>query len=139
MAKRYFKEWFESGNTFYHQFEHIFKHGKYKNAAFQLHQAAESFYKTVLLVFTNYRPKGHYLDSLSSTVCAFSPKFLTVFPMATDQQKKCFDLLNEAYVRARYDSRYKITKKQLEYLAKCVHKLQRLTKRICKEKIESFV
>ncbi len=34
---------------------------------------------------------------------------------------------------------YRITKKQLEYLAKRVKLLQRLTNKICKEKIESFV
>ncbi len=137
-AKQYFEEWFNNAEVFYKHFEYAIKDGDYKNAAFQLHQAAESFYKTVLLVFTNYRPKGHYLDSLGSTVCAFSPKFLTVFPMATDEQKKCFDLLNEAYVRARYDRGYKITKQQLDYLAERVKVLQRLTKKICEDKIKSF-
>ena len=34
---------------------------------------------------------------------------------------------------------YKITKKQLEYLAERVKKLQTLTKKICVAKIESFV
>ncbi len=138
IAKQFFKEWFRNGNEFFERFEEGFNKAQYKNSAFQLHQATESFYKTVLLVFTNYRPKGHYLDSLGSMVCAFSPKFLTVFPMATDEQKKCFDLLNEAYVKARYDSHYKITKEQLEYLADRVKILQRLTKQICREKIESF-
>jgi len=138
MAKRHFEEWFENANEFYDGYVFYVSKSKYKKAAFLLHQAAESFYKTVLLVFTNYLPKGHYLDSLGSSVCAFSPKFLTVFPMATDEQKRCFDLLNEAYVRARYDSGYKITKQQLEYLAARVKKLQRLTKAVCRKKIESF-
>jgi hypothetical protein len=40
---------------------------------------------------------------------------------------------------ARYKKDYKITKKQLEYLAKRVKILQRLTKKISKEKIESFI
>jgi len=61
------------------------------------------------------------------------------FNYGTKQEKDCFDLLNRAYVEARYDPDYKITKKQLEYLAKRVKLLQRLTKKICKEKIESFV
>jgi HEPN domain-containing protein/predicted nucleotidyltransferase len=139
MAKRHFEEWFDSANEFLVDFNNAFERQSYKKAAFYLHQAAESFYKTVMLVFTNYLPKGHYLDRLGSTVCAFSPKFLTVFPMATDEQKRCFDLLNEAYVRARYDSGYKITKEQLEYLAERVKTLQQLTKNICREKIESFV
>ena len=61
-----------------------------------------------------------------------------VFPQGTKQEKDCFDLLNRAYIEARYNPDYKITKKQLEYLSKRVKLLQRLTKRICKEKIESF-
>lgn len=87
----------------------------------------------------SHLPKGHYLDSLGSSVCAFNPKFLTVFPIATDEQKKCFDLLDEAYIRARYDSGHKITKEQLEYLAERVKVLQGLTETVCKEKIESFI
>ena len=138
MAKRHFEEWFKNANEFYDDFEINLNKQRYKKAAFYLHQSAESFYKTVLLVFTNYLPKGHYLDSLGSSVCAFSPKFLTVFPTATDEQKRCFDLLNEAYVRARYDSGYKITKQQLEYLAERVKVLQKLTNKICVKKIESF-
>ena len=44
-----------------------------------------------------------------------------------------------AYVDARYKKDYKITKKQLEYLAKRVKLLQRLTKKICGAKIKSFI
>lgn len=58
--------------------------------------------------------------------------------LGTVEQKICFDLLNRAYVDARYKKEYKITKKQLEYLAQRVKKLQRLTNKICKEKIKSF-
>jgi len=50
-----------------------------------------------------------------------------------------FKLLKKAYVDARYKKDYKITKKQLEYLAERVKVLQRLTKKICEAKIESFV
>ena len=54
------------------------------------------------------------------------------------EQNKKFKLLKKVYIDARYKKDYKITKKQLEYLAKFGRKLQRLTKKICKEKIESF-
>jgi predicted transcriptional regulator len=47
-------------------------------------------------------------------------------------------LLNEAYIKARYYSHYKITKEQLEYLAERVKLLQGLTKINCKEKITNF-
>jgi len=41
-------------------------------------------------------------------------------------------------IDARYKKDYKITKKQLEYLAERVKKLQKITKTVCKEKIESY-
>jgi len=52
---------------------------------------------------------------------------------------KAFKLLRKAYIDARYKKDYKITKKQLEYLAERVKVLQKLTNKICKKKIESFV
>jgi hypothetical protein len=56
----------------------------------------------------------------------------------TDEQKELFELLDYAYIGARYDRSYKITKEQLKELSKYVSKLHKLTERICKEKIESF-
>ena len=53
--------------------------------------------------------------------------------------KRMFKLLQETYIDARYKKDYKITKKQLEYLAKRVKLLQRLTKKICVAKIDSFI
>jgi uncharacterized protein len=50
----------------------------------------------------------------------------------------CLGRLNRAYVEARYNPRYRVTRKQLEYLAGRVEKLQRLTRKICKAKIESY-
>jgi len=51
----------------------------------------------------------------------------------------CPELLRRAYVEARYNPGYKITKAQLEYLAEQVRELQRLTKKICEAKIESYL
>jgi predicted transcriptional regulator len=61
-----------------------------------------------------------------------------VFPQDTVPHRKAFTLLKKAYIDARYKKDYKITKKQLEYLAEQVKVLQRLTKKICGKKIESF-
>jgi predicted nucleotidyltransferase/HEPN domain-containing protein len=138
MAKAHFEEWFASAKVFFRQYENAMRMREYKNAAFQLHQAVERFYDAILLVFTNYRPKLHDLEKLSHTVAGYDPALLTVFPHATDEQKKCFDLLKRAYVEARYNPGYKITKPQLEYLAERVKKLQRLTERICEARIESY-
>ncbi len=49
------------------------------------------------------------------------------------------EMIRQAYIGARYDMHYKITKQQLEQLAPCVKKLHEVTEKVCKEKIESFV
>jgi predicted nucleotidyltransferase/HEPN domain-containing protein len=138
-ARAHFKEWFASAKVFFRQYQNAMRMREYKNAAFQLHQATERFYGAILLVFTNYRPKMHDLEKLSHMVAGYDPALLTVFPQATEEQKKSFDLLNRAYVEARYNPRYRITKGQLEYLAERVKRLQRLTKRICQARIESYL
>jgi hypothetical protein len=91
-----------------------------------------------MLVFTNYKPKTHDLKKLARMAANYDKAFFAVFPQATPDEKECFDLLNRAYVEARYDPDYRITKRQLEYLASRVKVLQKLTKCICTEKIESF-
>ena len=104
-----------------------------------LHQATERFYGAVMLVFTGYKPKRHNIETLGRRVSGCDAAFLKVFPRATKEQDERFKLLKKAYIDARYKKEYKITKKQLEYLAKRVKLLQRLTKKICQQKIESFV
>ena len=138
IAKEDFKQWFNSAKEFYVQYEYAFQRRKYKVAAFLLHQVVERFYSTVLLVFTGYKGKRHNIEKLGRQVSGYDTAFLKVFPRATKKQDEMFKLLKKAYIDARYKKDYKITKKQLEYLAKRVKLLQRLTKKICKEKIESF-
>ncbi|OHB67954.1 MAG: hypothetical protein A2Y76_01155 [Planctomycetes bacterium RBG_13_60_9] len=138
VAKAHFEQWFTSAKDFHLGYEFYLEKRKLKLAAFQLHQATERFFGAILLVFTNYRPKLHDLEKLRHMVAAHDPALLTVFPQATAEQKERFDLLNRAYVEARYNPRYRITRKQLEYLAGRVEKLQRLTRKICKARIESY-
>jgi HEPN domain-containing protein/predicted nucleotidyltransferase len=138
IAQEDFKEWFTSAKEFYVQYEYAFQRRKYKVAAFLLHQAVERFYSSTLLVFTGYKGKRHNIEKLGRQVSSYDTAFLKVFPRATKEQDENFKLLKKAYIDARYKKDYKITKKQLEYLAKRVKILQRLTKKICVEKIASF-
>lgn len=137
-AKKHFADWFESAKGFLKGFYFHLEEEDYKIAAFNLHQAAERFYTTVLLVFTDYKPKTHDLEELGISVDRLSAKFKEIFPKKTEEEKRLFELLRHAYVEARYDMSYKITKEELEYLAKRVKKLQSTTEKVCKEKIKSF-
>jgi predicted nucleotidyltransferase/HEPN domain-containing protein len=138
-ARAHFEQWFTSAQEFYGYYESGLEKGQYKSAAFLLHQAVERFFDATLLVFTNYRPRLHDLETLSHMVAGCDPAFLTVFPRATDEEKERFELLRRAYVEARYNPGYKITREQLEYLAQRVKKLQDLTKKICEARIEAYL
>ncbi len=138
-AQEDFKYWFKSANEFLIDFGHAFKRRSYSKAAFELHQATERLYITALLVFTHYKPKQHDIETLGKQVNNLDPRFLPVFPRSTPEEERLFELLKKAYIDARYNPKYKITKKELEYLSGQVKKLQRLTKEICKERIESYV
>ncbi|MCU7906073.1 MAG: HEPN domain-containing protein [Candidatus Thiodiazotropha sp. (ex Epidulcina cf. delphinae)] len=53
IARDHFDHWFEQANDFYRSYKDDLKGGRLKLAAFDLHQASESCYKAVMLVFTN--------------------------------------------------------------------------------------
>ena len=111
---------------------------RFPKAAFELHQATERYYTTILLVFTDYRPKDHNLENLGIKVEMCDQRF-AVFPKTTDTEKRLFELLKRAYIDARYKmDEYKVTKGELEYLAEKVDELKKLTETICKSKINEI-
>jgi uncharacterized protein len=65
-------------------------------------------------------------------------RFKTIFPRATEGEKRLFQLLKKAYIESRYALDYKVSKEDLEYLSYRVTKLRAQAEMVCKEKIESF-
>ncbi|MDD5699078.1 MAG: HEPN domain-containing protein [Victivallaceae bacterium] len=137
-AETHFKNWFESAKEFLGQYKAALNNGWLNNAAFQLHQAAERFYHTVLLVFTDYKPRTHDLVELGKRADWLSSSFKGIFPQNTDEEKRLFELLKRAYTEARYNMRYRITRAELEYLAERVAQLRDTAGKVCREKISSF-
>jgi predicted nucleotidyltransferase/HEPN domain-containing protein len=130
-----YQHWFGNGQGFINQFRHAVNDKDYKIAAFNLHQATESFYHCTLLVLTGYKQKTHDLEKLGKLCAAHSSKFLTIFPQINREQSKCFKLLKAAYIEARYNKDYKISEEQLKYLIKRIEYLKEITQEICKSKI----
>ena len=134
-AQEDYQHWFTSAGNFLLDFQNALDRDDTNNAAFHLHQATERFLSAVVLTFARYRPKTHDIEKLDRQASNLHADFFTVFPRGNEQQKRCFDLLKKAYIDARYNHDFAITKEELEYLAGRVRKLQELTKRICEEKI----
>jgi uncharacterized protein len=138
-AEDYFKQWFESANEFFEFFQIALEKDYINKAAFELHQATERYYTALLLVFTDYRPKEHNLESLDIEAGMCDKRFKQVFPRENEEEKRLFELLKKAYIDARYKmDEYSVTREELEYLAGRVNVLKELTEVICLEKIESL-
>ncbi len=139
IAQDHYDHWFERGRNFFIDFGNAFDREDWRNAAFHLHQAAEAAYKTVLLVFTSYAPEEHYLRILEQRAIKHHAPLADVFPRRTKQERDFFEQLDRAYIGARYQPRWRITKEQLEQLGPCVRRLLDITETICQAKIQSFV
>jgi len=133
--EEYFDHWFSKAEDFWDKFSLMFEKNKYSSAAFDLHQTAEHCYKTILLVFTLYNPNEHFLAILGKECEEYFVDLRSLFPKNTEEEKERFKLLEYAYIGGRYDPKYKISKEDLEILAKDVKELLKITKRVCERKI----
>lgn len=129
---------FPSANTFLTMGKYALTINEFVNGSFQLHQACERFYNAISLVFTNYRPKGHKLNELGAQVKEFSRDLAAVFSKNTPFEEHCYDLLCRAYIEARYNGEFVVTKEELDYMIERVEILKEITNRICQEKIASY-
>jgi HEPN domain-containing protein/predicted nucleotidyltransferase len=137
-ARQYFDGWSKRGNSFYRQYLYALNDEDYPIAIFLLHQATESFFITILLVFTDYKPKTHELDRLNKEVCYAHLQFKTEFPNQTDEEKRLFILLVKSYIDSRYKLNYSVAVEDLLWLAERVNKLRELAQVICLEKIKEL-
>jgi predicted nucleotidyltransferase/HEPN domain-containing protein len=131
----YYDEWFESAVDFYQSAGDASSRGKTKLAAFLLHQATERFYHCLFLVRTLYSPKTHNLNQLRQLTEAVEPRLKEVWPRETKFERRCYELLREAYVKARYSRHYRISAEQLEWLSERVELLQSIVRNICEQRI----
>jgi predicted nucleotidyltransferase/HEPN domain-containing protein len=131
IAKDDFAQWIPRAIGFIKATNYMLQDNYLNLAAFQLHQATESFYSAILLVFTGYKPRLHDIEKLGSLASNYSDELLKIFPRDTKEQEEKFILLKLAYTEARYNKNYKITEEQLVYLIKRLEKLKSVTEEIC--------
>jgi predicted nucleotidyltransferase/HEPN domain-containing protein len=130
-ARQNYEEWFRSAGKFARAGEFLVGDDAPKEAAFNLHQATEKLYHCVLLTLSLYSPKSHKLNFLRSLAEPLVPDLIQVWPRNTKFGNRCFELLRQAYVNARYSPHYKITPQELEWLTERIELLQKLVKEAC--------
>lgn len=137
-TREYFEEWFESALQFYRQYEHAVADNAPKVAAFDLHQTAERLYHCLFLVRTLYSPKTHNLNRLRSMSEEIEPRLKAIWTSETKFERRCYELLRAAYVKARYSRHYRITAEELDWLGGRIAALRDLVRTICEERIETL-
>lgn len=134
-SREYFEEWFESARGFQRNAGYAVKDRDTKLAAFLLHQATERYYHCLFLVRTLYSPKTHNLNQLRQLAEAMEPRLKEVWPRATKFERRCYELLRDAYVKARYSRHYRISDEQLAWLSSRVELLQKLVRELCEARL----
>ncbi|QEC69318.1 HEPN domain-containing protein [Panacibacter ginsenosidivorans] len=137
VAQRYFDQWFKSGEEFFIDANNAFKRNSLNHSAFYLHQSAERFYNTILLVITGYKPKTHNLDKLRRHAKNLSEELFLIFPYPTNDQHEShlFDLIKRGYIDARYKEDYVISKNEVSILISRIDEMRKTVGRVCAEKI----
>lgn len=137
-TRQYFEEWFESAAGFLDTAVYAGTQGRLKEAAFQLHQATERFYHCLFLVRTLYSPKTHNLNRLREQAEGLEPGLKIVWPTETKFEKRCYELLRAAYVKARYSRHYRIRADELAWLGDRVQLLRTLVRQAYEIRIKAL-
>ncbi len=138
IASGHFSHWIQRAQRFFYFSESALAKGWDKEAAFNLHQAAESAYKAFLLVFTNYCPYEHFLALLDKQAHEILPSLDVVFPRENQLDGERFKKFDYAYIGARYDPNFHMTNEDLKYLFERVRHLLELTEKTCRGKIAQY-
>lgn len=138
LAEEYYNERFERGNEFLLGAIFYNEQGLHKMASFNLHQACENYYNSIILSFTLYSPKEHSLIKLSARAKTHSLESSKAFPRNTEEEKRLFDLIQDAYIQARYSLHFRITKEDIKALIPKVELLRDITRQCCEERIKVY-
>ncbi|SIS65597.1 HEPN domain-containing protein [Belliella pelovolcani] len=133
----YFNLWFPMGVDFLIDAKNAFNRGSYRKSLFELHQAAENFYATVMLVFSGYKPTVHNLKKLRKYAKHLNTDLYNLFltPPNDEEEYHLFEILRKGYIEARYDRNFEVTKVECEKLLSRIESMKNLVERICIEKI----
>lgn len=84
---------------------------------------------------TLYSGKAHNIAFLRKKAEAIDARLAEAWPRESKFERRCFELLREAYVKARYSKHYKISQEELAWLTSRVEVLRGLAKTVCEERL----
>ena len=138
MAQEYLNNKFSRANSFLFDVPNTLKRKDYKQASFYLHQATENFLKSIPLVYVLYGYKEHDLEFLIEKCKPYTLELAKVFPRDTPEEERLFKLLQRAYVEARYNDDFAVSKDDTDALTVRVERLRDITEKVCRDRIAFY-
>jgi len=136
MASGYFADRLPGAASFLDAAKYLAQKGQNKHASFELHQSIEQAYSTLLLVLTNYSPPSHNLRFLRGLAEERAEELVDIWPDSQQRHTSWFNILNEAYVKARYSPHFQISKEALTWLSERAEMLIAGVEEICSNHLE---
>lgn len=137
-AENDFQEHYDSAMGFLRHALYAYRDKDYVLGSFMLHQTAEHFYQAINLVFTNDKPKSHDLYRLRVMTQCYSPYLSEIFAPENSFKKRCFSLLCRAYIEARYNKKFRVKRKEFEYMNEQICLLRKVCKTVCFSQINVY-
>jgi HEPN domain-containing protein len=137
-AQEQYGQRFSSATNFLDTSRYEMSKNMLNHAAFQLHQSLEQTYAASLLVLTNYSPPSHNVKFLRMLAEERDRRLIDAWPRDQQRYNAWFNVLNEAYVKARYSKHYKISEEALHWLIERTEHLHTLVRRVCEERLASL-
>ena len=139
IAQRYYSIWFQKAVSTLKGVKFYLSENDLRNSAFSAHQVAESLYYSILLVFTEYKPKTHNLGKLRKQAKLLSEELFFIFPIeGSKEEKHLFDLLKRGYIDARYRNDYVINEDEINKIIQRLEKMKKIIESSCNRKIQSL-
>lgn len=138
-AKEYYEKKTKRSEDFFFLAKSAYENGRYVIASFNLHQVCENLFYAIRLVFTLKNNKQHNLYKLLGSTHKYSKELRNIFSSSTEEEKRLFELLKVAYVEARYNLDFDVSKEDIEALMLKVEKFIALTEKICKARLDTYL
>lgn len=145
VALRSYEKWVKSGIRFLDHTKVMLENALLKEfplneVIFNLNQSAEKLYGGLLLVYTGYKPKTHKLKVYRKYSKHIDENLNQIFkyPIDDSEEYRLFDVLNKAYLDARYQDDYYIDLEDLRKLISKVDKVEDVVTKLCNERISQL-
>lgn len=112
-AKEKFDGGMSKANSFFEGAKTYFEADNFSLTLFMLHQATELTFRAIICAFVGRDVKEHHISILKRHTRRCAPELNLVFPADTEKEQQLLQLLDKAYLDARYSSSFTVCKEDL--------------------------